>query len=113
MCLPVSKLPAVNSVHPCTACRNAQFLVYRDESGKRKLICVNGIFTNKMIAQKDVSGMKISYTKLENISTKVLYEANLKTMNPDGRLRKEINPEYCTILPINMHFFGMYRDASP
>ncbi len=31
MCLPVRKLPAVNSVHPYTACRNAQLPVCRDK----------------------------------------------------------------------------------
>ena len=37
--------------------------------------------------------MKISYAQLENVPTKVLYEANLKTMNPNSLLKKEVNPE--------------------
>ena len=37
--------------------------------------------------------MKISYAQLENVPTKVLYEANLKTVNPNSLLKKEVNPE--------------------
>lgn len=34
----------------------------------------------------------IQYSTLENVSNEVLYEANLKTINVNGQLRKEINP---------------------
>ena len=66
-----------------------------------KIVLVTEIITEVgsffyVILTKDgglFESMKISYGQLENVPTKVLYEANLKTMNPNSLLKKEVNPE--------------------
>ena len=41
----------------------------------------------------------IKYSTLENVSNEILYEANLKTMDVNGQLRKEVNLEmFCEML---------------